>query len=91
VNTTEKGMWFVDLLDDLGKAMGCPTDKDMTPDNFGKLILEGSDTSVAIFNPSDSARITRQGHDSHRGAGRGQAALARAHAHAGRRPDANQG
>src|SRR5262244_4038486 len=52
VNTTEKGMWFVQLLDDLGKAMGLPNGtKDMTPDNFGKLILEGSDTSVAIFNP----------------------------------------
>jgi hypothetical protein len=52
VNTTEKGMWFVQLLDDLGKAMGLPNGtKDMTPENFGKLILEGSDTSVAIFNP----------------------------------------
>src|SRR5262249_36740054 len=45
VNTTEKGMWFVQLLDDLGKSMGLPNGtKDMTPDNFGKLILEGSDT-----------------------------------------------
>ena len=52
VNTTEKGMWFVQLLDDLGKAMGLANGtKDMTPENFGKLILEGSDTSVAIFNP----------------------------------------
>jgi len=31
VNTSERGMWFVE--------------------NFGKLILEGSDTSVAVFNP----------------------------------------
>lgn len=32
--------------------MGLPNGtKDMTPDNFGKLIREGSDTSVAIFNP----------------------------------------
>jgi uncharacterized protein len=52
VNTTEKGMWFVQLLDDLGKSMGLPNGtKDMTVENFGKLILEGSDTSVAIFNP----------------------------------------
>jgi len=52
VNTTEKGMWFVQLLDDLGKAMGLPNGtKDMTVENFGKLILEGSDTSIAIFNP----------------------------------------
>ncbi|MBI3989279.1 MAG: amidohydrolase [candidate division NC10 bacterium] len=52
VNTTEKGMWFVQLLDDLGKAMGLPNGtRDMTVENFGKLILEGSDTSVAIFNP----------------------------------------
>jgi predicted TIM-barrel fold metal-dependent hydrolase len=52
VNTTERGMWFVQLLDDLGKAMGLPNGtKDMTVENFGKLIVEGSDTSVAIFNP----------------------------------------
>src|SRR5919197_1271753 len=32
VNTTERGMWFVQLLDDLGKAMGLPNGgKDMTP------------------------------------------------------------
>jgi uncharacterized protein len=52
VNTTEKGMWFVQLLDNLGKSQGLPNGtKDMTVENFGKLILEGSDTSVAIFNP----------------------------------------
>ncbi|MBV9250897.1 MAG: amidohydrolase [Acetobacteraceae bacterium] len=52
VNTTEKGMWFVQLLDDLGKSMGLPNGtKDMTVENFGKLILTESDTSVAIFNP----------------------------------------
>jgi predicted TIM-barrel fold metal-dependent hydrolase len=52
VNTTEQGMWFVQLLDDLGKAMGLKNGiKDMTVENFGKLILEGSDTSVAVFNP----------------------------------------
>src|SRR5437867_7690955 len=52
VNTTEKGMWFVNLLDDLGKAMGLENGtKDMTVENFGKLILDGSDTRVAIFNP----------------------------------------
>ena len=43
VNTTEKGMWFVRLLDDLGKAQGLPNGtKDMTVENFGKLILEVS-------------------------------------------------
>jgi hypothetical protein len=52
VNTTEKGMWFVDLLDGAGKAMGLANGiKDMNVENFGKLILENSDTSVAIFNP----------------------------------------
>jgi predicted TIM-barrel fold metal-dependent hydrolase len=52
VNTTEKGMWFVNLLDDLGKAMGLENGtKDMTVENFGKLILKESDTSIAIFNP----------------------------------------
>src|SRR4051812_36011978 len=43
VNTTEKGMWFVELLDDLGKSMGLPNGtKDMTVENFGKLILQES-------------------------------------------------
>ena len=52
VNTTEKGMWFVDLLDGLGKAMGMPGGtSDMNVENFGKLLLDGSDTDVAIFNP----------------------------------------
>ncbi len=52
VNTTERGMWFVDLLDNLGKAMGMKQGtKDMDVDHYGKLILEGSDTTVGIFNP----------------------------------------
>lgn len=52
VNTTAKGMWFVNLLDDLGKAMGLPNGiQDMTVENYGKLILEDSDTSIGIFNP----------------------------------------
>jgi len=52
VNTTEQGMWFVDLLDGLGKAMGLPNGtSDMNVENFGKLLLDGSDTDVAIFNP----------------------------------------
>ena len=55
VNTSEKGMWFVQLLDDLGKAMGLPNGtKDMTPENFGKLILEGSDTSVACLSEENA-------------------------------------
>ena len=93
VNTTEKGMWFVQLLDDLGKAMGLPNGtKDMTVENFGKLILEGSDTSIADLQPVRLPRgLRRQGHDPDRGAGRGQAALARSHRHAGRRADAQPG
>jgi uncharacterized protein len=52
VNTTKRGMWFVDLLDNLGKAMGLPNGtKDMTVENYGKLILKESDTTVGIFNP----------------------------------------
>lgn len=51
-NTSEQGMWFVDLLDGLGKAMGMENGtRDMNVENFGKLILEGSDTDVAVFNP----------------------------------------
>ena len=52
VNTNERGMWFVQLLDDLGKAFGMKNGtKDMDIDHYGKLILEGSDTTVGIFNP----------------------------------------
>jgi predicted TIM-barrel fold metal-dependent hydrolase len=52
VNTSERGMWFVQLLDDLGKAMGLPNGtKDMTVENFGKLLYEGSDTAMAVINP----------------------------------------
>jgi len=52
VNTTKRGMWFVQLLDDLGKAYGLPNGtKDMNVENYGKMILEGSDTTVGIFNP----------------------------------------
>ena len=52
VNTTTRGMWFVQLLDDLGKAMGLPNGtRDMNVENYGKLILKESDTTVGIFNP----------------------------------------
>ncbi|MGH8245583.1 MAG: amidohydrolase family protein [Gammaproteobacteria bacterium] len=52
VNTTQRGMWFVDLLDNLGKAMGLPNGtRDMNVENYGKLILQESDTTVGVFNP----------------------------------------
>lgn len=51
-NTTERGMWFVDLLDNLGKAMGLENGtRDMNVENYGKMILDESDTTVGIFNP----------------------------------------
>ena len=51
-NTSERGMWFVQLLDDLGKAFGLPNGtRDMNVENYGKLILKESDTTVGIFNP----------------------------------------
>lgn len=51
-NATERGMWFVQLLDDLGKAFGMANGtRDMHIDNYGKLILQESDTTVGIFNP----------------------------------------
>ena len=41
VNTTQRGMWFVDLLDNLGKAMGLPNGtRDMNVENYGELILQ---------------------------------------------------
>ena len=52
VNTTTRGMWFVQLLDDLGKAFGLPNGtKDMNVENYGKMILKDSDTTVGVFNP----------------------------------------
>jgi len=51
-NTTTRGMWFVQLLDDLGKAFGMANGtRDMTVENYGKLILKESDTTVGVFNP----------------------------------------
>ena len=51
-NTTHEGMHFVNLLDGLGKAMGMENGvQDMTVDNFGKMILDDSDTNLAVFNP----------------------------------------
>lgn len=51
-NATERGMWFVQLLDDLGKAFGLAQGtRDMTVENYGKLILKESDTTVGVFNP----------------------------------------
>jgi hypothetical protein len=52
VNTSERGMWFVDLLDGLGKAFGMVNGtRDMNVANYGKLILQESDTTVGVFNP----------------------------------------
>jgi predicted TIM-barrel fold metal-dependent hydrolase len=52
VNTTKHGMWFVDLLDGLGKAFGLENGtSDMNVENYGKLLLEGSDTDIGVFNP----------------------------------------
>jgi predicted TIM-barrel fold metal-dependent hydrolase len=51
-NTSERGMYFVDLIDGLGKSLGLKSGiRDMTVETFGKLVLEGSDTTVAIVNP----------------------------------------
>ena len=52
VDTTERGMYFVQLLDELGKAFGMVNGtRDMNVANYGKLILKESDTTVGIFNP----------------------------------------
>jgi hypothetical protein len=52
-------MWFVQLLDDLGKAFGLPNGtRDMNVENYGKLILQESDTTVGISIRSDSANTT---------------------------------
>ena len=50
-NTSEKGMWFVQLLDNLGKAMGLPNGtQDMNVDNFGKIILGESGSSIGTMS-----------------------------------------
>ena len=39
-NATERGMWFVQLLDELGKAFGLANGtRDMNVENYGKMIL----------------------------------------------------
>jgi hypothetical protein len=52
VNTTKQGMWFVNLLDGLGQAFGMENGTaDMNVENYGKMILEGSETEIGVFNP----------------------------------------
>ncbi len=51
-NTTDRGMYFVDAIDAAGKSKGLVGGiREMTVENYGKLVLNGSDTSVAIVNP----------------------------------------
>lgn len=51
-NTAPRGMRFVDMIDGLGKSFGLAGGiRDMTVENFGKLVFEQSDTDVAIVNP----------------------------------------
>ena len=51
-NTTQKGMWFVDLLDGLGKAFGMENGvHDMNIENYGAMLLDGSETDIGVFNP----------------------------------------
>ena len=93
VNTTTRGMWFVQLLDDLGKAFGLPNGtRDMTVENYGKLILKESDTTVGVFNPfgfredyggQDMIPMDYQVQRPRE--------LAEVDRHAGRRPDAEPG
>ena len=93
VNTTEKGMWFVQLLDDLGKAMG-PAERDQGHDRreLREAHSRGERHERRRLQPLWFPRgLRRQGHDPDRGAGGGQAALAGPYRHAGRRPDAQPG
>jgi len=51
-NTTERGMWFVDQLDTLGKTMGLQNGiRDMDVEGFGRTLYKESDTAMAIVNP----------------------------------------
>lgn len=51
-NTSERGMIFVDGLNRLGKSIGLEGGiRDMNVDNFGKLVFDQSDTSIALVNP----------------------------------------
>ena len=52
VNTTKQGMWFVRLLDGLGQAFGLENGTaDMNVENYGVMVLEGSETDIGVFNP----------------------------------------
>ena len=51
-NTTERGMIFVNSMDGLGKSFGLEGGiRDMTVENFGNLVFDNSDTSIAVVNP----------------------------------------
>lgn len=51
-NTSERGMYFVGLLDGLGKAMGYANGlSDMDVHAFGRALYRDSDTAMAIVNP----------------------------------------
>jgi uncharacterized protein len=51
-NTTERGMWFVDLLDTLGKTMGLKNGiRDMDVEGYGRTLYQESDTAMALVNP----------------------------------------
>jgi uncharacterized protein len=51
-NTTARGMWFVDMLDTLGKTMGLKNGiRDMDVEGFGRTLYQESDTAIAIVNP----------------------------------------
>jgi uncharacterized protein len=51
-NTTDRGMWFVDMLETLGKTMGLKNGiRDMDVEGFGRTLYQESDTAIAIVNP----------------------------------------
>ena len=92
-NTTTRGMWFVQLLDDLGKAMGLPNG---TARHDGRELRQadpqGERHHRRHLQPVRLPRgLRRPGHDPDGLSGPGARELAEVHAHAGRRPDAEPG
>ena len=86
-NTTTRGMWFVQLLDDLGKAFGLANGtRDMTVENYGKLILQGERHHGRHLQSVRLPRgLRRAGHDPDGISGQGARQLAEVDPHAGRR------
>jgi hypothetical protein len=77
-NTTERGMWFVDLLDNLGKTMGLKNGiRDMDVEGFGAHPVQGRRYGHGHRQSVRLSRgLRRSRHEPHRGSRRSAKPLA---------------